>query len=495
MPQFGDPGQRIGYEVFPHAGNAPPLFLLHGFTASAASFMTNLPELSKHFTVVTVDLLGHGKSDAPEVLEPYTPGPAVERLVALMDHLGYVQVLVCGHSLGGAVGLRLALDHPSRVAGLVIINSNSAAGTPKWREEVQPRMVEMAERARAEGTDFLRESRLYPAKSQRIPPEPRAALVEHFDQLTAAGFAGTAEGLAAQVNAFERLPELSVPTLVVVGTRDAEFVKNAPRLIAELPGDIVRTVTIEGAGHAANLERADVFDAALLEFAREIGYLDAPGAKKNHRTLLLGLGAVFMVAGGGLLAAAALLSMGGKSSASSLPASAANPTATATTIAAVSGARTSPTAPAATASVAAVVASPVASATATPTATARPAATQPAAGGAAPVPTNTPLPTAQVTPSPSATATPSGPGVSISGPEGGKSGEPLRFIAVLRGPEPLTYHWSATGGASASPPNGQAFWKVVFPQPGCFTVSLTAVYSDGTDREASQVVSVDGGCK
>jgi len=493
MPQFGDPGRRIGYKVLPHPENAPPLFLLHGFTASAASFMTNLPELSKHFTVVTVDLLGHGDSDAPDELEPYTPGPAVERLVALMDHLGYVQVLVCGHSLGGAVGLRLALDHPSRVAGLVIINSNSAAGTPKWREEVQPRMVEMAARARAEGTDFLRESRLYPAKSQRIPPEPRAALVQHFDQLTPAGFAGTAEGLAARVNAFERLSELSVPTLVVIGTRDAEFVKNAPRLIAELRNEIVRTVTIEGAGHAANLERADVFDRALLEFAREIGYLERPVGKKSHRTLLLALGAAFMVAGGGLLAAAALLSMGGKSSASSLPVSAVNPTATATAIATVAGARTSPTAPAATATVAAVSSSP---ATPTPTAAAtpRPAATQPVAGGSTPVPTNTPVPTAQATPT--AAPTPSGPGVAISGPAEGKSGESLKFIAVLRGPEPLNYHWAAAGAATVSPASGRPVTSVVFPAAGCYTVSLTAVYSDGTaDQHASQTVSVDNGCK
>ena len=66
MPQFGEPGQRIGYEVLPHPESAPPLLLFHGFSASPAAFMLNLPALTKKFKVVTVDLLGHGESDAPK---------------------------------------------------------------------------------------------------------------------------------------------------------------------------------------------------------------------------------------------------------------------------------------------------------------------------------------------------------------------------------------------------------------------------------------------
>ena len=184
MPLLGAPGERIGYTVFKHPTGAPPLFLLHGFTASNASFLTNLPALRERFTVVTIDLLGHGESDAPTSPEPYAPGPAVERIVDLMDELDFEQVLLCGHSLGGALALRVALDYPDRVAGLVVINSNSAAGTPRWREQSQANLTQMAARLRAEGTGFLRESRLYPARSQRLPAEARDALTRDFDRLS-----------------------------------------------------------------------------------------------------------------------------------------------------------------------------------------------------------------------------------------------------------------------------------------------------------------------
>ncbi|HEY4668396.1 MAG TPA: alpha/beta hydrolase, partial [Tepidiformaceae bacterium] len=80
------------------------------------------------------------------------------------------------------------------------------------------------------------------------------------------------ESLTAHVNAYERLPGLRVPTLVVIGELDRDFVRNAPHFIERMPPDLVRTVTIEGGGHAANVERREAFEAALLEFASDIGY-------------------------------------------------------------------------------------------------------------------------------------------------------------------------------------------------------------------------------
>src|SRR5690606_29095906 len=113
---------QIGYRVHPGPAGAPPLLLVHGLIASSASFDANIAGLTRHFTVVTVDLLGHGDSDAPADIELYRPEAAVARITGLMDHLGYERTIVCGHSLGGAVAVRVALDAAPRVAGLVVIN-------------------------------------------------------------------------------------------------------------------------------------------------------------------------------------------------------------------------------------------------------------------------------------------------------------------------------------------------------------------------------------
>ena len=130
MPLSGAPGALIAYEVHEGPAGAPPLLLIHGFTASSASFVSNIEGLTRHFTVIACDLLGHGGSDAPDDPVAYAPSRAMERLAGLLDELDYESVLVCGHSLGGALALRFALDYPGRVAGVIVINSASAATVP-----------------------------------------------------------------------------------------------------------------------------------------------------------------------------------------------------------------------------------------------------------------------------------------------------------------------------------------------------------------------------
>lgn len=523
MAQFGEPGQRIGYNVHAETEGAPPLFLIHGFTASSASFASNIPELAQRFTVVTVDLLGHGESDSPAETEPYEPKPAVARVVALMEHLGFQRVLLCGHSLGGALALRVALDHPDRIAGLVIINSNSAAGSARWRTEVQPRLEEMATRLRAEGTGFLKESRLYPARSQRIPPDARARLVRDFEKLAPNGVAGTAAGLVAKVNAFERLPELRVPTLVVVGDRDQEFVQNAPRLVANLRRNIVQMVTLEGAGHAANLEQPALFNAALLEFAIGLGYVEEPRKKRDRRTMAIIGGGSLVVAAAAFLAAVwftggdddAKAVFGDQTSTpgSSTQVSAANRQATRT---AVANAALTAEAPSPAASVTPTD-TPTPEPTPADTATAEPA---PATGTPRPPtprpPTATPrppvvVPTNPPPPPPEPTATPTevpptptpvpptptpGP-INISGPTTAPAdGSQVYFNASAPGALKITWQLTNDGQGASLARNSDklgsfAITYVVFTVPGCYTLTAYGVF-EGFSASESLSISAGG---
>jgi pimeloyl-ACP methyl ester carboxylesterase len=266
MPYYGDPGARIHYDL--HGDPAsPPLMLVHGFTASRAAFLTNLDGLAGHFYLVVPELLGHGRSDAPAEAALYRPEAAIDRLLGLGAHLGLGRFWLCGHSLGGALGLRLVLDHPQALYGFVMINSMAAAGRPPWRENSQRGMSEMAERLQAGGPATIKQTRLYPAHSRRLPPEARAALADDFNLLTADGLAGTALGLVPEVNAFERLGDVSVPMLIACGELDRPFVEALPAFRAALPA-AVECVMLAGAGHAANLEAAGAFNEALLAFTR-----------------------------------------------------------------------------------------------------------------------------------------------------------------------------------------------------------------------------------
>ena len=497
MPLFGNPGERISYEVHARRESAPPLLLVHGFTASSASFLSNIESLSDRFTVVTVELLGHGSSDAPLNAAPYGPGPAIGRLTALMDELGFGEVLLCGHSLGGALALRMALDFPQRVAGLVVINSMSAAGTPEWRETARANLLSMGARARAEGTAFLRKTNLYPAHSKRLPDDAREALIRDFDRMQPAGFAGTAEALVTDVNAFERIHELEMPTLVVIGNRDKGFVGAAPKIIAQIRPDLAHSITIEDAGHAANLEQPEAFETALFGFAEGIGYLSpvVPGGQpesKFRSIALTAVGAILVAIGAGLLATAIIGGGDDKTTgirAQNIPV---GPSATATVLAtksaeAVAGARTPGSTESATA---APSSTPVAPSTSTlePSATTVPATATIRPPQPTPTPTDTAVPPT-ATPVP-ATATPAG-GLfaNISGPTSVAPGGIATFVdRSPRAAEALNRTWTYPGGTRRV----DLAVSVTFPvTPGCYPVTLTVVFPTGT-RSTSLTVSVGG---
>jgi 2-succinyl-6-hydroxy-2,4-cyclohexadiene-1-carboxylate synthase len=267
MPLYGRPGEQIYYEV---TGSGPPLVLLHGFTTDSRIFSENVAELGGEFAVVTVDLLGHGQSDAPPSIELYGPGPTLERITGLLDSLGADFALFVGHALGGTVALRLAIESPERVAGVVMINSSSAAGGPAEQRE---QLGAFAESIRTGGVAALKGTRLNPERATRLPEPVRARLVQAFESLNPIGVANTVEALIPDISANDRLGNLQVPVLIVVGELDAEFNESVFDLVAEMPLDLANAVTLEETGHAGHIEEPEAFNAVVVEFAREIQFL------------------------------------------------------------------------------------------------------------------------------------------------------------------------------------------------------------------------------
>lgn len=501
MPLYGVAGERIAYEVTPGPEGAPPIVLIHGFTASRASFLSNIPGLSRRFTVVSVELLGHGESDAPAGLDAYAPGPAVARLRGLLDELGYDRVLLCGHSLGAALALRFALDEPERLAGLVVLNSNSAAGTPEWRAATLPGMMAMAAAIREHGVGAMKETRLYPGHSKRLPEEAREALIAGFESARPEGFAGTAEGLVVNVNSWERLPELSTPTLVIIGDRDLDFVKNAPAFVNRLPADLVETFTIEGAGHAANLEQPALFNAAVIGFAEALGYIEVPEVEvappvRSGGLALTAVGGAMVAGGISLLVAAVFIGRSGSGTVTARPEATPVPTRAAAQqlapVETVSGVRTA--GPGSQGAGGAAVQSPSAGA-ATPTkapATSTPQPPAPTATTArAANPPQPPQPTATPTPSPTATATatPQGPYAAISGPAALAAGATGTYLDISQ-PAHVRSDWTYLGKVTPHQPGV----TITFPSaPGCYPVTLTVYFaSPPATKTATLNVAVGG---
>jgi pimeloyl-ACP methyl ester carboxylesterase len=252
MPFLGRAGARIHYELHGNATGRPPLLLSHGFSASARMWERNLDALSSDREVLTWDMRGHARSDSPASSSQYGVEPSVEDVLMLLDLLDVPRAVLGGMSLGGYLSLAFHARHPQRVAGLILVDT----GPGFRRDEPRRQWNAFAERTAAalerDGLDALSRS-----------PE----VAEHRDVI---GLARTARLVMAQRDAhvIDSLARIAVPTLVVVGALDTNFLSAGDYMAAKIPG--ARKVVLEGAGHAANIDAADAFNAVVREFLEEI---------------------------------------------------------------------------------------------------------------------------------------------------------------------------------------------------------------------------------
>jgi pimeloyl-ACP methyl ester carboxylesterase len=250
MPLLDRDGIHIYYEVAGPVNERTPLLLTHGYSASAAMWSPNLPALSNDRRVITWDIRGHGRSDAPEDLARYSEALSVEDMAALLDREGVERAVVGGLSLGGYLSLAFQLRFPARVAALVLCDTGPGyrrdEPRAQWNATVERRAVNFEQR----GFDALGGS-------------PEVVASQHG---SATGLARAARGIMAQHDSrvIDSLPSISVPTLVLVGADDTPFLAAADVMAAKIPG--ATKMVLADAGHAANIDQPEAFDRAVLAF-------------------------------------------------------------------------------------------------------------------------------------------------------------------------------------------------------------------------------------
>ena len=108
-----------------HAGDGPPVLLLHGHPQTHVMWHRVAPRLAQTYTVVCADLRGYGDSSKPPTTpdhEPYSKRAMARDQVEVMQALGFERFAVVGHDRGGRCAYRMALDHPDRIAALSVLD-------------------------------------------------------------------------------------------------------------------------------------------------------------------------------------------------------------------------------------------------------------------------------------------------------------------------------------------------------------------------------------
>lgn len=243
-----DDGARIAYH---RRGDGPALLATHGFAASSHMYEHMASQLAPTNTVITWDVRGHGATDAGTRPEGYTADLAVADMAAILDDCGFDQAVVAGHSMGGFLSLRFYLAHPDRVRALVLIGSGPGFRKDDARAGWNDMCASMARGLDKRGLDGYRGGDEYSAGA-------------HIHG--AAKLALAARGILTQHDAqvIDALASIEVPTLVVVGERDEQFMAGSQYTADRLPG--ASLAMIPDAGHAPMISHPEPFERALGEF-------------------------------------------------------------------------------------------------------------------------------------------------------------------------------------------------------------------------------------
>jgi pimeloyl-ACP methyl ester carboxylesterase len=248
MPKIERDGINIHFEVH---GSGPPLLLTHGYSSTSAMWRGQIAALSKRHTLVLWDMRGHGQSDYPDNPAAYSEALTVGDMAALLEAVGANEAIVGGLSLGGYMSLAFYRAPPERVPALLIIDTGPGFKKDDARDAWNKRARDTAERFEREGLEVLKS--LSRERSD----------VTHRD---ASGLALAARGMLTQRDArvIETLPDIKVPSLIVVGADDTPFLAASDYMAARIPG--ARKVVIPAAGHAVNIDQPQAFIDAVLPF-------------------------------------------------------------------------------------------------------------------------------------------------------------------------------------------------------------------------------------
>ncbi len=250
------------------------LVLLHGFTGSARNWESLYADLAlPGWCIIALDMLGHGKSSAPDDPERYGMEHCQDDILAALRELGVQagEALLLGYSMGGRIALYAAF---SRFFRALIIESASP-GIADVREREQRRSSDdaLAASIEREGiAPFVERWEKLPlfASQSNLPIAQQEALHRQRLQNWAVGLANSLRGVGTGVQPalHAQLPALDLPVMLIAGELDAKFCSIARQMARDLPQATLHIVA--GAGHTVHLEQPAVFAQLVRQFCSRL---------------------------------------------------------------------------------------------------------------------------------------------------------------------------------------------------------------------------------
>lgn len=243
-------------------GSGVPVLLLHAWTLSLdVNYFGLMPGLASRHSLVGLDHRGHG--GGLPISGPFTIADCADDALAVLDELGIDRVVVCGYSLGGPIGLHLALAHPDRVAGLVFA-ATALNYRQWWRDRMLWRVLRALTPLAHVGLGSSVSARYFgvnrsdsPALAQRWPWIQAELARTPFVNVLAMASAVSRYDLRGRVR-----PLSTIPSAVLVATRDTLCL---PRWQEQLVEQLAATRFELAADHDVPVTRPDEFATIMLD--------------------------------------------------------------------------------------------------------------------------------------------------------------------------------------------------------------------------------------
>ncbi|MBI4081128.1 MAG: 2-succinyl-6-hydroxy-2,4-cyclohexadiene-1-carboxylate synthase [Candidatus Lambdaproteobacteria bacterium] len=260
---------RLHAECDAPAPGRPVLVLLHGFTGDGTTWEPVREGLRRRGRTVAVELLGHGRSPAPDDVAPYRMEACLDQLEALLARLGIGPAWWVGYSMGGRVALQVGVRKPHLVAGLVLESATPGLESPAERAERVAADEALAAGIGRDGLEaFVERWTALPMFEglTRLPAGRKAALRAQRLRNAPQGLANSLRGMGtgSMPSAWGALGRLAVPTLLLAGGRDAKFVAIARAMAGLIPGSTL--ALIPEAGHNVHEEAPEPYLRAVEAF-------------------------------------------------------------------------------------------------------------------------------------------------------------------------------------------------------------------------------------
>jgi len=247
------------YIFYTDSGKGNAVVLLHGFLESTTMWTPFITSLSKKNRIITIDLLGHGKTGCLGYV--HSMELMAETVAAVLKHLNIAQSIFIGHSMGGYVALAFAEKHPEAITGLCLMNS-TALGDSAEKKNNRDRAI-MAVKQNHNIFIRLAISNLFSPKNSTLLSENIKTVIQEAQKTPLQGIVAALEGMKIRKNRVDLLHTTGYKKMIILGKNDP--VLNAKNLVSQLENTAVECIEFPD-GHMSHIENKDEFLQNIMHF-------------------------------------------------------------------------------------------------------------------------------------------------------------------------------------------------------------------------------------